>query len=143
MRFELVVVALLPLAAMAEPVTPAEDGVAAPQVAVIRGSQAPILSRHEQGVIVMRPERGSLMRETTRLAAEAEAREERAARQEAREVNLRLASALLALQVSAAAAQRRPHRHDWLIFTPAISRGAHGRMAPKLRPVPTRTPLTP
>jgi len=143
MRFELLVAALLPLAAMAEPAMPTGDDVTAPQVAVIRGNQPPILSRHERGVIVMRPERGSFMRETARLAAEAEARDERAARQEAREVNLRLSSALRSLENAAAATQQREHRHHFLILAPANVRSAADRRPTRFPRVSTGTPPSP
>jgi len=143
MRFESFVVALIPLAAMAEPAMPAEDSAIAPQVAVIRGSQTPILSRREHGVIVMRPERGSFMRETMRLAAEAEARDERAARQEAREANLRLSSALRSLENAAVSVQQWQHRDHVLFLAPTISRGAANRMTPIRRPVSTKVPPTP
>jgi hypothetical protein len=143
MRFELFVAAMLPLAAVAEPVTPAEDGATAAQVAVIRGKQIPIQSRHEQGVIVMRPERGSFMRETKRLAAEAEARDERAARREARETNLRLTSTLRTLENAAAAVQQQRHGYHFLVLAPANARSAADRRTARLPPVSTGTPPAP
>src|SRR5688572_17497840 len=58
--------------------SPAADNGPDQSVAVIRGG-ATSLPAHDGSVIVMRPESGSFMRVTARLADEAQAREEREA----------------------------------------------------------------
>ena len=74
-------------------------GELADDVAVIRGTDSTV--RHDAGVVVLRPARGSFLRETTRLAADADAREERIAAMQARESNRRLTEVLEALTASA------------------------------------------
>ena len=106
-------------------------------VIVMRGSQAQVpTGRQENGVIVMRPAPGSFLRETTRLAAEAEARNERAAREEARETNSRLVEALRAVEVAANTVERRRHSDRYLIFAPKFTRSVSGRGTGKSRTQP-------
>ena len=112
---------LFPCATLADPPTnqPAND--ADGSVVVMRGSQTQVqgtpqkaarqrsrtnpTARTDHGVIVMRPASGSFMRETTRLASEAEAREVRAAREAAREKDLQLIKTLRAVEDAAQAAE--------------------------------------
>jgi hypothetical protein len=71
-------------------------------VIVMRGSQAQVApGTQENGVVVMRPAPGSFMRETTRLAEVAEARDEQAARETAQEANVQLREVLRALENAA------------------------------------------
>ena len=77
----------------------ANAGELAEDVAVIRGTDATV--RHDAGVVVLRPARGSFLRETTRLAADADAREERIAARQARESNRLLSEVLEALIANA------------------------------------------
>lgn len=99
-------------------------------VAVIRGSDT--ATHPSNGVVVMRPPRDSFLRETTRLAAVADAREERAAAERAEDANRRLVEALESLAITAYAT--RPgmsddwmHSHVWVIGS---------------RPVPVRVDKT-
>jgi hypothetical protein len=120
---------MLALTAIADPVDRGAGGATDASVIVLRGSQAKVpTAREENGVIVMRPAAGSFMRETTRLAAEAEARNERAAREQARETSSRLVSALLAVESAASADERRQHNDHFVIFAPTVSRhpSSHG-----------------
>jgi hypothetical protein len=109
----------------------AADGQADDSVAVIRGSststqrkqksakpstQRTATSTKDESVVVMRPASGSFMRETNRLAAEAEVREQRAAAEEARAVNQRAAEALEAAKKAADAVQSQPPgKHQVLV----------------------------
>ena len=86
----IIVATVLPLTALAD------------TVIVIRGSEPQLPpGSQENGVVVMRPAPGSFMRETTRLAKEAEARDERAAREAAQEANVQLREVLRALENAA------------------------------------------
>jgi hypothetical protein len=134
----LLVATLLPLMAIADGSAPANDDRSDTPVIVIRGSQVQIQggtqkavkagkraapsSQQEGAVIVMRPASGSFMRGTTRLAAEADAREERAAQEEARETNLRLSEALRAVEDAAKAVQAQARSKRYLVVAP-IGRG--------------------
>jgi len=126
----LLVATLLPLMAIADGSAPANDDRSDTLVIVIRGSQVQIQggkraapsSQQEGAVIVMRPASGSFMRGTTRLAAEADAREERAAQEEARETNLRLSEALRAVEDAAKAVQAQARSKRYLVVAP-IGRG--------------------
>ena len=79
-------------------ITPAAAAERAEAVAVIRGTES---ITHHEGIIVMRPARESFLRETTRLAADADAREERIAARQARESNRLLSEVLEALIATA------------------------------------------
>jgi hypothetical protein len=131
----LIVVAGLPLTAIADSRAPTNGGASGMSVIVMRGIQVqgpPV--RNENGVIVMRPTPGSFMRETTRLAAEAEARNEWAAREEARDTTARLAGALSAVESAANAVARQPRRNHYLILAPTVIRRAseHGKETSRL-----------
>jgi len=91
-----------------------------PSVVVIRGGEVGSWSDSQSSsVVVMRPESGSFLRETTRLAAEAESREERLARQLERESGLEIAEALRALQETAyASASMTSVATWWPVFLP-------------------------
>jgi hypothetical protein len=110
------------LAAKADPPASRPPDDAGVPVVVIRGSQtqvqgvpekatgqrsqaAPPTGQREAGVIVLRPAPDSFMRETTRLAAEAEAREERAAQEDARERDRQLTKTLQAVEDAARATE--------------------------------------
>jgi hypothetical protein len=101
------------------------------RVAVIRGSDTS-QPAHDGSVIVMRPERGSFMRVTARLAEEAQARDEREAAAQARATSRQISQAFWALEQAAAAAWYRPTGYaTWVI--PGKSsppRPAHGRRHP-------------
>ena len=94
----------------------AAAGETAGTVAVIRGTDS---NTHESNeVVVIRQPGDSFMRETTRLAADADARAERAATGRAEDAHRRLAEALESLAIAAHAA--RPgfsdddfHSHVW------------------------------
>jgi hypothetical protein len=115
----LLVAGLIPLAAKADPPASRPPVGSDESVIVIRGSRVQSApqkadgkrshtipaARTEQGVIVMRPASGSLMRETTHLSAEADARDERAAQEEAREANLQMTEAMKAVEDAARAAE--------------------------------------
>jgi hypothetical protein len=123
---------LFPLAAIGDPPAPVDGEATDAPVTVIRGSQVQVQSGSQkaihdratpssesvQAVIVMRPAPGTFLRETTRLAAEAEAREHRAAKAEARETNLRLSLALQAVEDAAHAVETQPRKTRYLIVTP-------------------------
>jgi hypothetical protein len=113
----IIIATVLPLTAMAD------------TVIVIRGSQPQVPpGSQENGVVVMRPAPGTFMRETTRLANEAEARDELAAREAAREANLRLNGALRAAEDAANAVERQQRTMRYYIVAPTFVRGtiAHG-----------------
>ena len=86
-------------------------------VAVIRGADA--ATHPSSDVVVMRPPRDSFLRETTRLAAKAEAREERAAAERAEDADRRLAEAVESLAITAYATRSSMwtdsfHSHVWV-----------------------------
>jgi hypothetical protein len=88
-------------------------------VEVIRGSQIESPTSQSSSVVVMRPASGSFLRETARLAAEAEAREERLARERERETGREVADALRALLVPAyASAGMMGTDNWWPVFLP-------------------------
>jgi len=101
-------------------------------VVVIRGGELGSWSPSKSSsVIVMRPASGSFLRETTRLAAEADAREERLARQRERDTDVRIAEALGALQATAYAAANSTRADNWWpVFLPHDS----NRLPPPSRP---------
>jgi ABC-type phosphate transport system substrate-binding protein len=108
----------------------------APQKAAGQRSRATPAAQTEQGVVVMRPASGSFMRETARLSAEADAREERAAQEEAREVNQQLTRTLQAVADAARAAEdeaRTRSRRYYPVYVPPPH-------PPKVRP-PTDQPI--
>ena len=103
-------------------------------VAVIRGTDT--TTHPSSGVVVMRPPRDSFLRETTRLAAEADAREERAAAERAEDANRRLAAALESLAITAYATRSGMsddwiHSHVWVTGSQSIP----GRVNRTLTPV--------
>ena len=112
-RFPMAVLALA-----AAPVGVMADDTAS--VVVIRGGEVGSWSDSQSSsVVVMRPESGSFLRETTRLAAAAESREERPARQLERESGLEIAEALRALQATAyASASMTSAATWWPVFLP-------------------------
>ena len=119
---------------------PAAAGETAGTVAVIRGTET--ATHPSSGVGVMRPRRDSFLREIARLAAEAAAREERAAAERAEDANRRLTEALESLAITAYAT--RPgmsddwtHSHVWVTG----SQSTPGRVNRTLTPVaPTNSP---
>ena len=115
----MIVATVLPLTAMAD--SPVSTGGNAPAVSVIvmRGNQRQDRrGPQENGVIVMRPAPGSFMRETTRLATEAAARDERAAWEAAQEANLRLRATLMALQDAANAVEEQQRTQRYYFVAP-------------------------
>ena len=96
-------------------------------VAVIRGTAT--TTHPSSGVVVMRPPGGSFLRETTRLAAEADAREERAAAERAEDAHRRLAEAVESLAITTYATRSSMwtdsfHSHVWVTGTrPVPGRG--------------------
>lgn len=137
---------LLPLIAVADPAATAKPAVTDATVLVVRGSQTQVHSatqkatgqrghtipaaQTDHGVIVMRPASGSFMRETTRLASEAEAREARAAREEARAKDLQLIKTLKAVEVAAHAAEAEARTRSQRYYPVYVPR-PH---PPKVRP---------
>lgn len=85
----------------------AADNTPNQSVAVIRGGDTSQRAQ-DKSVIVMRPESGSFMRVTTRLADEAQAREERAAAEQAWETNQQVSEAFIAVEQAAEAVRDRP-----------------------------------
>jgi hypothetical protein len=132
----LLIAGFLPLAAKADPPASRPPDDADGTVVVIRGSQKQVRNapqksagqrsytiprtQMDQGVIVMRPASGSFMRETTRLASEAEAREARAAREEARAKDLQLIKTLQAVEDAARAAEEeaRTRSERYYMYVP-------------------------
>jgi hypothetical protein len=111
-------------------------------VAVIRGTAT--TTHPSSGVVVMRPPGGSFLRETTRLAAEADARDERAAAERAQDANRRLADALESLAISAYATRSGMsgdyfHSHVWLTGPQPVP----GRVNRTLAPVAPMNSATP
>ena len=110
---------LLGAAALADPQQTKSQAHVETPVLVIRGTEqqgsrqefpAPrkpsaTRSTSESGVIVDRPDPAGFLRETGRLAAQAEAREQRAAEQQSRENDRQLAETLRALEDAARAAE--------------------------------------
>jgi len=85
-------------------------------VVVMRGGEIGSWSdSNPTGVVVMRPARGSFLRETRRLLAKAEAREERLALQNR---GLEFAEALYALQATAYATSGMYSDNWWPVFLP-------------------------
>lgn len=119
----------------------AADDAPGEPVALIRGSNisaAPLTPRsapaaHGQTVVVMRPESGSFMRETTRLAHEAQAREERVAEEQARHTNRQLLDTLEAIE-RAAGTVTAPAIAWWTPLHPAHR--ISNKTAPRRRPDP-------
>lgn len=112
----------------------------AESVVVIRGTD---VSHQSEGVVVMRPAEGSFLRETTRLAASADARERRAADKRARDADRRLASALETLASAAQATQSRfdddyYHSHVWVMNSRPVPGGGNRTLPPV-----ARLPVTP
>lgn len=111
--------ALLDASALADPLEIKSHADAESPVLVIRGTEqqgprqkypAPrkpsdIRSTSESGVIVDRPDPAGFLRETNRLAAQAEAREQRAAELQSREKDQQLTETLRALEDAARAAE--------------------------------------
>jgi hypothetical protein len=109
----------------------AGDEAAEDSVAVIRGSHVQVdgssstsarttkkpakSTLPDENVAVLRPAPGSFMRETSRLAAEAQAREEQAARETARETNRQVAEALQAVEEAAEAAAQLSSRRRVIV----------------------------
>src|SRR4029453_5928903 len=86
----------------------------AASVVVIRGGEVGSWSESQSStVVVMLPASGSFLRETTRLAADAEAREERLARERERETSFAIAEALRALQATAYASASMTSEDAW------------------------------
>jgi hypothetical protein len=105
-------------------------------VTVIRGADAS--ANPSEGVIVMRPAPGSFLRETSRLADKAAAREERAAAERARYADLLAAQALESLANAAYAAQSRSdddwyHSHVWVMNSRPMPRTGNRTLAPVAR----------
>ena len=94
------------------------DGQGSPQNSVRPGSRAAPSDQQVDAVIVMRPAPGSFMRETGRLAAEAEVREEHAAREDAREANQRLSEAMAAVRSAAAAVEEQSREAHYVVVAP-------------------------
>ena len=137
----LIVAAVLPLSAVADPPGQGTGSASDVPVIVMRGAQTQMpAGRQENGVIVMRPAPGSFLRETTRLAAEAEARDERAAREEAREANLRLMGTLQAVTNAANAIERQQRKKRYFIFAPTVHRRTIGHGTEKSPPASTVGP---
>lgn len=111
----------------------AAAGETAGTVAVIRG--ADIAAHPSSGVVVMRPPRDSFLRETTRLAAEADAREERAAADRAEDANRQLAAALGSLAITAYATRSGMsddwiHSHAWVTGSRPVPRRVNRTLTP-------------
>ena len=107
-------------------------------VAVIRGTDT--TTHPSSGVVVMRPPRDSFLRETTRLAAEADVREERAADERAEDAHRRLAEAVESLAITAYATRSSMwtdtfHSHVWVTGP----RPVPGRVNRTLTPVAPMT----
>jgi hypothetical protein len=111
----------------------AAAGETAGTVAVIRGADT--TTHPSSGVVVMRPPRDSFLRETTRLAAEADAREERAAADRGEDAQRRLAEALESLAITAYATHPGMsddwmHSHVWVTGSQSIPRRVNKTLAP-------------
>ena len=89
----------------------------------------------DEGVVVMRPAGESFMRETTRLAIEADAREHRAAAERAQEANRRIAEALDAIATVAATRSGLADDSDYRYVWVTGPRPAPGRTNVTLSPV--------
>jgi hypothetical protein len=135
----LMIATLLPVTAIADARAPANGNAPAHSVIVMHGSRAQLSQgTQENGVIVMRPAPGSFMRETTRLAKESEARDEQAAREAAREADLRLNGALRAAEDAARAIERQQRTMRYYVVAPTFLRGTivHGPGRPAQRYAP-------
>ena len=139
-----IIATVLPLTAIADSPAPTDSNAAVASVIVMRGGESQVPPGHqENGVIVMRPPPGSFMRETTRLAKEAAARDERAALEAARQADLRLSETLRALEEAANGAERQQRMTSDYLVAPAFVRrgfahrparpGQHVAPAPMLR----------
>ena len=111
----------------------AAAGETAGTVAIIRGTDT--TTHPSSGVVVMRPPRDSFLRETTRLAAEADAREQRAAAERAVEAQRQLAEALESLAITAYATRSgmsddRMHSHVWVTGSQRAPGRANRTLAP-------------
>ena len=111
-------------------------------VAVIRGTDT---THENDSVVVMRPAAGSFLRETTRLAAEADAREDRAAAKRARTADQRLAQALETLASAAYATQSRfeddfDYSYVWVMNSRPIARSDNKTLSPVARSPVTSSP---
>lgn len=126
-RATFLTLAVWTLQALAEP--PASENIIADevQVVVMRGAsvQAGSERRNATGgaqesnaVVIIRPPPGSFMRETTRLANAAEARELEAALDEARAANHLLSEALQAIRDAARAAESQSSGNRELVLVP-------------------------
>jgi hypothetical protein len=103
-----------------------EQGAGATRSGVDKARQAPVRAQQEQGVTVMRPDPDGFMRDTQRLAAEAEAREDRAAREEARDRDRQLTRTLKAVEDAAREAEQEARtRQDryYPVYVPARPQG--------------------
>jgi hypothetical protein len=127
---------LLGASALADPQQTRSQTDAAAPVLVIRGTEqqaarqtAPAVrkpsatrSTSESGVIVDRPDPAGFLRETSRLAAQAEANEQRAAQQQSREKDRQLTETLRALEDAARAvedeARTRSERYIPVYYPP-------------------------
>jgi len=141
------ITAVLPLAATGDPRTTTQSGASGELARVIRGTRqdhgeprksvsrpAPVARQSGQlvnGEIVMRPAPGSFMRETSRLAAAAEARGARSAQEEAREADRQLTRTLQAVEEEV---RTRPQRYYPVLVTRPIP--------PQVRP-PSDGAITP
>jgi hypothetical protein len=144
----------IPLSTWADPPATAPPSKGRGQVTVIRGSSvtveggstrsspppsrsAPSASQQEHGVIVMRPAPDSFLRETKRLVAQAEAREERLAREESEEAASQLVDILQRVTFAPASdAQGYPAWWTpWPVWRPQL-----GKFPPPVRPMPPPLP---
>lgn len=137
-----VIATALPVAsALAGPQETRSQADAAASVVVIRGTEQQggpqksldhrkppsTRSTSEYGVIVDRPDPAGFLRETGRLAAQAEAREQRAAQQQSLEKDRQLTETLRALEDAARAAENeartRSERYIPVYYPPRKSPG--------------------
>ena len=113
----------------------AADNVPDQSVAVIRGGDTSQRAQ-DKSVVVMRPESGSFMRVTTRLADEAQAREERAAAEQARETSQQISEALRSAAQAAVTVRDRPPEYyavgvsPWKRGTPRPTQGRRHSVRP-------------
>ena len=131
-----IAIVLLGASALAEPQQAKSQADAEARVLVIRGTEeqgvrqkspaarkpSATRSTSESGVIVDRPNPAGFLNETGRLAAQAEAREQRAAQQQSREKDRQLTEALRALEDAARAveneARTRSERYIPVYYPP-------------------------
>jgi preprotein translocase subunit SecD len=109
----------------------ASDKTANESVVVVRGSHVQVQGgstqaakatklpanspQSDQNVAVLRPVPGSFMRETTKLAAAAQAREEQAARETALATNRQIAEALESVEEAAEAASEQSNKRRVIV----------------------------